>query len=467
MDKALFFEGNKLLTSGDTEGAERCFLAALALNPDFAEVLCNLGLLRERAGSLEEAEALYQRAIALRPEGVQFSMNLGVLLMKRRRFVESEFFQRQALQLAPNLAEAWSNLGVLLACTKRENEAEQCYRIALQLDPTHTKASFNLSYILLRQGRFEEGWRFFEVRHWHWYDRLSHHFTFPRWQGEDLHGKSVLIAFDAGHGDMIQFCRYASVLKTMGVKRITLVCHPTLKILFHTLSGVDEVFSLQEEVPNAGWDFWTPPLSLPYYCRTRLENIPADIPYLAADPRVVAKWSRWLGGRRLESLDMCVGLVWKGNPHFENDSERSLPSLDILAPLGTLSGVHFISLQKGMGENEAHDPPRELPLLATSLNDLNDFADTAALIACLDLVISVDTAVAHLAGALGKPCWVLLPDYLTDWRWLTERTDSLWYPGNMRLFRQPSGGGWSSVVSTLVDALRDWINHPTPTSGIL
>jgi hypothetical protein len=248
---------------------------------------------------------------------------------------------------------------------------------------------------------------------------------------------------------MIQFCRYASLLKAQGAARIAVVCHPALKTLFATLSGVDEVFSLHDEVPKSAWDFWTPPLSLPYYCGTRIDNIPANIPYLSADPVKVATWRA-----RLPASGLCVGLAWKGNPRFENDKDRSLPSLDVLAPLGAVAGVHFVSLQKGPGEEEARCPPAGLSVLALG-ERIEDFSDTAAIIANLDLVISVDTAIAHLAGALGKPCWVLLPDYQTDWRWLSGRGDSPWYPG-MRLFRQPVGGGWGTVVAAVAAALRSF-----------
>ncbi len=452
-DQALFFAGNQLMGTGDSEGAEQYFHKALALNPTFAEALCNLGLLREQAGAATEAEDCYRQAIAFRPDGVRFHMNLGVLLMKLRRFDEAEYYHQQALQLAPNSAEAWSNLGVLLVCTKREHEAEQCYRIALQLEANHAKAHFNLSYLLLRRGEFEEGWHHFETRTWQWYDILYDYFSFPRWKGEPLAGKSIVISFDAGHGDMIQFCRYAVVLKSIGTAWITVVCHPTLKRLFKTLSGADEVFSLEDDVAHSGWNFWTPPLSLPYYCKTRIENIPAPIPYLAADPTEAAKW--------LRLLDPCVlhvGLVWRGNPNFANDTARSLPSLTILAPLGSVPGVQLISLQKGAGEDEAQSPPAGLSLLALG-GSLQDFADTAALISCLDLVISVDTAVAHLAGALGKPCWILLPDYWTDWRWLQERTDSPWYLDHFRLFRTPPHGDWSHVVTAVVAALEAWVTQ--------
>lgn len=436
------------MEANNAEGAEECFRHALSLDPDFAEAMTNLGFLREQAGAVTDAENYYRQALALRPENVQIYLNLSVLLMNRKRFDESEAVLKQAMGHAPNSPAVWSHLGVLLACTKREMEAEQCYRKALALDNNYAKARYNLSYILLRQARFEEGWRCLEAREH--YINLASYFTCPRWSGESLIGKSILIGIEAGHGDMIQFCRYAPMLKSMGAAQITVVCQPDLTTLFTTLPDVDQVFSCTEDVPHSSWDFWTPPMSLPYYCHTDLDNIPATIPYLSADPAKIIQWSSLLPASGLR-----VGLAWKGNPRFENDSDRSLPSLNLLAPLGTVTGIHFISLQKGAGQEEALCPPSGLSLLDLG-SALQDFSDTAAVIASLDLVISVDTAVAHLAGSLGKPCWVLLPDYRTDWRWMTARTDSPWYPGSMRLFRQPSRGNWQPVIAAVVEALSNW-----------
>jgi tetratricopeptide (TPR) repeat protein len=444
-----FLDGTHRLAADDTAGAEQCFRQALQLVPDFAEAIANLGLLRERAGAAAEAEACYWRALALRPDALQLYLNLGVLLNKAKRFDEAEAVYQQALRVAPDAPAAWSYLGVLYACMQREDEAEQCHRTALRCDSAYSQARFNLAYVLLRQGRFEEGWQCLEARDW--YERLEKHFTCPRWRGEALAGKSLVIGFEAGHGDMIQFCRYAWLLKQMGAARIALICHPGLKALFGTLADVDEVISFDEEVPASGWDFWTPPLSLPYHCRTRMENVPAPIPYLAADPARVAKWLPVL-----PASGHGIGLVWKGNPRFENDADRSLPSLAALEPLAGAAGAQFVSLQKGAGEEEAHRPPAGMSLLPIG-ERLADFADTAAVVVNLDLVISVDTAVAHLAGALGKPCWLLLPDYKADWRWLADRRDTPWYPGRMRLFRQPRGGGWATVVATLAEELAAWI----------
>ena len=449
--EALFHEGNRLAAAGNAAGAQGCFRLALLLVPDFGEALANLGLLRERAGAADEAETCYRQAIACCPRLLQAYLILGALLLRRKRFDDAETVNRQSVQLAPEAPAAWSNLGVLLACTKREAEAERCYRTALALDGNYAKARFNLAYILLRQGRLEEGWACLEEREG--YARLSAHFTCPRWRGENLAGTSLVIGFEGGLGDMIQFCRYASVLKGRGAARITVVCHPALKTLFATLSGADAVLSFEDEVSASDWDFWTPPMSLPHYCNTRLDSIPAPIPYLAPDPARVARWLSRLP--RLPKSGLRVGLAWKGNAEFENDADRSLPSLAALAPLASVAGVRFVSLQKGAGQDEALCPPPGLALLALG-GELQDFADTAALIASLDLVISVDTGVAHLAGSLGKPCWVLLPDYRTDWRWLTQRTDTPWYPQHMRLFRQGPAGGWAPLIAEVRAALECW-----------
>jgi len=447
--EACFFEGNRHMAAGNSDAAAACFRNAIGLAPDFAEAHGNLGLLLDRAGQAADAERHYRLSLAGNPDLGEIHLNLGVLLTGRRRLDEAEAELRRALQLLPDSAAAWSNLGVLQACRKQEADAELSYRAALALDGGHRLARFNLAYPLLRQGRFEEGWRCLEARDW--YRALEQRLPCPRWRGEDLAGKSLLIGFEAGHGDMIQFCRYAGVLKARGAARISLICHPPLTSLFSTLAGADQVISFDDPLPDDAWDFWTPPLSMPFHCRTRLDSIPADLPYLAADPDKLRAWSAIMGDRPPASLR--VGLVWKGNPRFENDAERSLPNLATLAPLGAIHGTTFFSLQKGAGEDESASPPSGLALVDLG-SHIRDFSDTAAIIAQLDLLISVDTAAAHLAGALGKPCWLLLPDYMTDWRWLDGREDSPWYPGAMRLFRQPRGGGWAAPVAAVAAALR-------------
>lgn len=446
--EALFYEGNRFMKAGDDARAEECFRQAALAAPELAEPHANLGFLLDKRGALDEAEASYRRSLGLAPANPRAHLNLGALLARRKRFSEAEAAYRRAIALSPpnGSAAAWSNLGALYAAMNRSDEAEQCLRTALAQDESHAKARFNLSYVLLRQGRFEEGWRCYAVRDWNM--ALAARFACPRWRGEALSGKSFLIGIEAGHGDMIQFCRYAAVLKQRGAAKISVLCHPALKTLFESLEAVDTVISAEEPFVASGWDFWSPPLSLPYYCATRLDSIPAAIPYLRAQPERVAKWAP-----RIPQSGLRVALVWKGNPRFEFDQDRSLPSLEVLAPLWTVAGVHFISLQKGAGEHEATGRREGLPLVELG-SQVEDFADHAAILTCVDLVVCVDTAVAHLAGALGKRCWVLLAAHMTDWRWLADREDSPWYPKTMRLFRQPAMGDWPSVVERVQAELR-------------
>jgi Flp pilus assembly protein TadD len=443
-----YLDANHLMAAGDFAAAEEAYLQALALQPWHAAARANLGYLKELQGAAAEAEFHYRQAIALMPDHAQLQQNLGALLLKEKRFAESEIAMRAAVALAPEEASGWSQLGVLLVFTHREPEGEACYRRALSLEPEHARARFNLAYVLLRQRRFEEGWRMLEAR-WE-FERFPLSFDCPFWQGEALEGKFIVIGLEAGHGDMIHFCRYASLLKARGAARVDVVCHPDLRRLLATLAGVDHVYG-PDDAPTDGWDYWTRPMRLPGLFGTELTSIPVAVPYLHAQPELVAHWRALLPQQGLR-----VGLAWRGNPNFENDADRSLPSLMTLAPLvvaadKAAAGVHFVSLQKGSGEAEALAPPAGMSLLALG-PQLDDFADTAAVIANLDLVISIDSAVAHLAGAMGKPCWLLLPDYRCDWRWMTERDDTPWYP-SMRLFRQPRGGGWASVIAEVAAAL--------------
>ncbi|GGP24862.1 tetratricopeptide repeat protein [Silvimonas amylolytica] len=442
-----FDEANRLLELGNLPAAEAHYKMALAIAPDQAAIWANLALLQERKGEIADAVGSYSRALALQPTSTQIYLNLGVLLLNHKRFDDAELAFRQALELTPNSAQAWSSLGVLWACLKREDEAEACYRHALDIDPHYHRARFNLSYILMRQGRFEEGWAAREARS---DDPLGRYFQFPRWQGEEISGKSFLIGFEAGFGDMLHFCRYATLLKAQGANRVSLVCHPPLKTLLQRMPTLDDVYGYDEAVPQTGWDYWCPPMSLPLYLGTRLDNIPHHVPYLFADALKAAQWQD-----RLEGTGPRVGLVWQGNAAFENDKDRSIPALDLLSPVLMVPGIQFVSLQKGPAESARLVEPVPTSLFAAG-PELQSFDDTAALISNLDLIITVDTAVAHLAGAMGKPCWVLLPDFRPDWRWLTHRTDSPWYP-TFKLYWQTSAGDWQTLINAVVQDLQHWV----------
>jgi len=448
--EGLFSTGNRYLEAKDFSSAEAHFRRIVENEPDRAEAHTNLGFALENKGAPEEAECHYRRALALDPECAEAYVNLGTMLVRQKRFQEAEGVYEGAIQARPDSPAVWSCLGTLHACLKREVEAEWCFRTALDLDETYNKARFNLSYILLRQGRFEEGWEAVEARARN--VDMTARLPASRWRGESLAGKSLIIAIEAGYGDLIQYSRFVSVLKDRGAARIGFVCHPPLERLFATLTGIDEVVPMGGAISESDWDYWILPFSIPLHCGTRVDSIPAPIPYLHALPAEVSAWRSQL------PPGLRVGLAWKGNPKFENDGDRSLPRLETLAPLAAVAGIHFVSLQKGTGEDEARHPPAGMSLFDPS-PWIADFADTAALVTNLDLVISVDTAVAHLAGALGKPCWTLLPYHKTDCRWLADREDSPWYPGTMRLFRQPCRDSWPAVIEAVAGALQQFAQN--------
>lgn len=352
----------------------KCPSSRRTLASDSAEIWANIAFLKERSDLLAEAEACYRHAVLMLPDNQNILQNPGLLLWKMRRFGEAELLCR----LAVELASAWSNLGVLFVGTKRETEVECCCRDAIAVDPTYAKAHFNMSYLLLRQGRMEEGWAMLEYRANS--PTLAAYFNCPRWSGEALDGRSLVIVLEAGHGGLIHFCRYVPLLKSVCS---TLICHPALKTLLAMLSGVDRIYALNEVIPPTRWNDWGPVLSLPGLCGTRFDTIPAPIPYLAAAPERMVYWATHLRTDRLK-----VGLVWNGNPDFENDLEHSLPLLATRDPLAAVPGVQFVSPQKGPEQDDTLAALDLLPLGA----GLIDFADTAALIANLDLVISVDTA---------------------------------------------------------------------------
>lgn len=445
---ALFHQGEQHLESAEWVLAEHAFRQCVAQGPGLAEAHANLGYVRNLQGDPAEAEACYRSSIELDPGNATVYLNLGALLALQKRLTEAESFYAAALALEPESSAVWSNLGALNLNLQREDTAEACLRHAMALDPANARARFNLAYLQLRHGKFEEGWSLFEARDS--YQSLDQQLNIPRWTGKPLHGKSLLVGYEAGHGDMIQFCRYIPWLKAQGAGHITLLCHPALKSLMQTLQAVDTVCSFDEDLPPLKHDFWLPMLSAPFLAQTRVDSIPGTLPYLQSDAVLRTKWEI----RLPKGPGLRVGLAWKGTPRFENDSDRSLPHLQTLQALWEVPGLQFVSLQKGEGEAEVTSCYAMQPL-ADLGPALQDFADTAAVVDQLDLVISVDTAVAHLAGALGKPCWLLLPCYMPDWRWGTDGSQTPWYPGVMRLFRQQREGDWGKVVQEVALALHD------------
>ncbi|NNM81863.1 MAG: tetratricopeptide repeat protein [Burkholderiales bacterium] len=417
--------------SGKPDLAEAHYRAALQSDPHCSGALVNLGILLADSERICEAETCYRTALEISPEIPEIHANLADLLASKRKFEEAESHYRNALDLGGGKISL-SNLGVMLADQGREEEAESCFRKALSIDPHYQLARLNLSFLLLSRERYGEGWLLHEARH---HPGLPGNGTFfpktsaPRWQGEEVSGKSILVWGEQGYGDEIQFCRYVAELARAGAK-VTYATKPGLEGLMKTLEGVHRVIVQGSEIGEC--DCWIHAMSLPLF----FEAIPQRIPYLSADPEKTGAWQ--LQG------NLKVGITWQGNPNHRNDRDRSLPSLAILSPLFDIPGIRFFSIQAGKRE--------EMQGVESLGEPIRDFSDTASILANLDLLISVDTANAHLAGALGVPCWLLLPAFRPDWRWLRNREDSPWYPGSMRIFRQE--GGWESLVRRLKSELK-------------
>jgi len=402
----------------------------------------HLGVVLQGQGKLGAAQASFRRALDLGPESADAHAGLGGVRYElgERDLAEESF--RRAIALDPNHFKAHSNLGVALTARCLLKEAIASFQKATDLCPDHALTRWNNAIALLLSGNFEAGWQEYE-----W--RLKRpgatptKLPKPRWTGDDLHGRTILLHAEQGLGDAIQFCRYVPRVVERG-GRVLLAVQHSLKRLMSGLEGVASV--LVDNDPLPPFDVHCPLLSLPGLFGTRLETVPAEVPYLATEPAAVQAFRERLGKDNNDTLK--IGLVWAGNPRLRNDLNRSVP-LELFRPLVEVPGTRFFSLQK---DKRAGDEELLASLGAiTDLGpDLSDFADTAAAIDALDLVISVDTSVAHLAGALGKPVWLLLP-FAPDWRWLLAREDSPWYPG-MRLFRQTAARSWPEVMATVTAA---------------
>ncbi|OJY67351.1 MAG: hypothetical protein BGP12_14550 [Rhodospirillales bacterium 70-18] len=432
---------------GSGEAALAAYDAALAARPDYAEAWANRGIALKAMDRLESAEAALRRAVALRPGLAAAHNALGTTLTARGRLEAALDSLAIAARLDPADPFVAVNQGLVLARLHRAREAIACQRRAVALNPALADAHLGLAETLLLDGQYREGWREYE---WRWRTaagaRLRRAFTQPRWDRAAPPGGTVLLHAEQGLGDTLQFCRFAPLVARQA--RVVLEAPPPLRRLLGTLAGVAEVVEAGAKLPP--FDRECPLLSLPHALGLRLGGIPAGVPYLHPDPAAAAAWRARLAalpGRK-------VGLAWAGNAALADiranpiDRRRSLP-LAALAGLGAVPGVSFVSLQKGRAG--AEPPPPGLALHDWTA-ELDDFADTAALVAGLDLVVSVDTAVAHLAGALGRPVW-LLNRFDSEWRWLLGRSDSPWYP-TLRQFRQPSYGDWPGAIAALATALR-------------
>ncbi|WP_109476444.1 tetratricopeptide repeat-containing glycosyltransferase family protein [Paraburkholderia sp. C35] len=436
--------------------AEAAFLRALAIAPDYVTARNNLGVMLWQLKRLPEAETAYRDVVSRKPGDASAHNNLGLLLLELNRLPEAEAACREALALNADVPEAHNNLGNVLWQQGRIEDAIAAYRQALALRPDYVGAKANLALPLLCIGDYAQGWALYESRYHEAIGTRSVYpppVPYPQWRGEPLHGKSLLVWPEQGFGDCLQFCRYVSMLKARGAAKVSVACQSPLQRLFESLEGVDAVYSLDGESSIQAHDYWCFMLSLPMLFGTTVDTIPAPMPYLRAPAALAQHWRN-----RLPAEGRKVGLVWAGDPRPHDpssnaiDQRRSLTALSYL-PLLRVPGVTFVSLQKGaatrpqIGQLPAEYRPFD------PMDEVQDFADTAAIVENLDLVITVDTSMAHLAGALNRPVWIL-SRYDACWRWFRDRDDSPWYP-TARLFRQIAPNDWDDVVARVAHALAD------------
>ena len=439
--KAHLSLGKILLQQGEFIDASKALQKAIALNPKSIEGYNQLAVAYKQLGEFEAAISCYQRALKLKPNQPKTLNNLGNTYLRLGDWDSALPHLQQAIALKPDYGIAYHNLGKLFLEKVQLEEARKCFNQALNLNPHHGEAHFGLAFIELLQGNFPQGWQEYE-----WRKQLPGFSPLalpkPLWDGSSLQGKTIFLYGEQGLGDTIQFIRYAALLQDSGA-RVMLGCNPSLARLFASIPAIEQVIVPGDVLPH--FDCHASVMSLPYLWGTTLDNIPNNVPYLSPpSPHLPISPSPHLPALK-------VGIVWAGNPDNERDRQRSCPFSHFLKLL-EVEGVAFYSLQKGKAGEDFRKSTEELELPIIDLSEeIEDFGDTAAIISQLDLVITVDTAVAHLAGAMGKPVWVLL-SYLPDWRWLLEREDSPWYP-TMRLFRQSKLNDWEGVTEDVVRAL--------------
>ncbi|MGP0063205.1 MAG: tetratricopeptide repeat protein [Isosphaeraceae bacterium] len=458
--------GTAVWQQGRVEEAETCYRRGLSLEPEDHGILNNLGNALWQQGKPDEAVPYYRQALASCPDTPETLMNLGVALSDVGKFDEAMDRIRDSLRLRPDSPEAIDNLGMTLARQGRWDEAMACYEQALRLHPDFPEARRNRAYAWLARGDYERGWPEYE-----WRLRCRNHVGLtanrPRWNGEDLAGRTILLHAEQGFGDTLQFIRFATMVQDRG-GRVMVWCPNPLIRLVAGCPGVDHVLTPSEPLPD--FQVHCPLMSLPAVLGTRMDTLPNGVPYLSADTETTERWrpivERCVSGtnhgetahKTGPSRVLKIGIAWQGNPRNRIDRWRSLP-LRHFAHLARLPGVRLISLQKGDGTEQIAELAGRFPVAefhdASAGDGLHrrDFLDTAAIMRHLDLVVTLESAVAHLAGALGVRVWVALAA-VADWRWLMDRDDSPWYP-TMTLFRQSEPGDWDGVFRRIARDISD------------
>lgn len=437
--------GNAFQDQGMPAEAVACYRRALELEPDHVAAYNNLGNALQTLNKLDEAVVCFRRVLELEPDYAASHNNLGNAYLRQGKLDDAVTSYRRAVELQPNYAEAHNNLGSVFHELGKLEDAIACFRRAIDLRPDFAEAHHNLSLVLLLAGNFEQGWLEYEWR------RKKKDFLFPAieqplWDGGPLQGRTILLHDEQGLGDTLQFLRYAPLVKARG-GRVLVACPPALTGILSRSPGIDELVCSDSLPP---FDVYAPLLSLPALFQTTLETIPANVPYLFADPNLVQAWRQKLESRR----EFKIGIAWQGSPRNPADQRRSFP-LDAFSPLARLEGVRLYSLQKGPGTGQLRALADQMDVedLGSRLDESGGaFMETAAVMRNLDLVVTADTSIAHLAGGLGVPVWVALM-HVPDWRWLLHGEGSLWYP-SMRLFRQVERGNWADVFARIARAVR-------------
>jgi len=440
--EARFLRGDALRLLERHAEAVVAYDEAIALRPDDPQAWNHRGIALQELGEDAEALASYDQALRLRPDSAAALANRSAALRGLGRMEEAIASARRALALDPDNLGAHSSLGQSLRILGRIDEALVHFEATIALTPDDGPRRFNRATCLLLAGDFENGWREYEWR-WTLQDMAAfkRRVNRPPWLGrEDIAGRTILLYSEQGHGDTIQFCRYIPLVAALGA-RVVLGLSPLLRDLVAAMPGVSQVIEHEAEAPQ--FDTHAPLLSLPHAFGTTLDTVPATVPYLTPPAGRLAAWRARLGRRTAPR----IGLAWSGNAEHKDDRNRSIPLALMARIIGP--GARWYCLQKELRPDDVHAfATGAIQFLGP---ELHDFSDTAALTSLMDLVISVDTAVLHLAGALGRPAWGLLP-FAPDWRWMLDRTDSPWYP-TMRLFRQPAPGDWHTVIAQVRDAL--------------
>jgi len=450
---AIFEQAWRAHQAGALPQAEQLYRQVLQVDPGYADAWCFLGAIFQSQGKLAEAEANQRRALKLIPDFATAQKCLGIAVAQQGRLEEAAEIFDAMLRYQTDDAEVYNNQGLVRAQQGRWEEALSNYAQAIALNPDYGDTHWNRALVWLVQGRFEEGWREYEWR-WKQPNFTPRHFKQPMWDGTPLHGRTILLYGEQGLGDAIQFIRYARLVQELGGK-VIVECHAPLMKLLASVQGIDRLLPFGAALP--AFDVQTPLCSLPFLLGTTLANVPAQVPYIVAEQGLVAQWKCELEGVAPSSgSGLRIGIAWQGNPTFRDDRWRSIP-LTQFAPLSQVEGVRLISLQKGHGTDQLRGVADLFEVLdfGSRLDEAaGPFMDTAAIMKNVDLVITSDTAVPHLAGALGVPVWVALP-HVPDWRWMLQREDSPWYP-TMRLFRQARDGDWEGVFAHMAAELKDF-----------